>query len=154
MFWTAYGLFRKSKHVLLVKNTCRVRLLHLLISCMSIAEMNIPVFILKICILSPHRLRRPGRPGHSLSSCYVTARKSTKCVEQSNWWSELMWSRIARPTGVFIRSIWHRCVSNLSLIKRIIPTTICDDANSEAAMTLFQDEKRAKSMEITAIGIT
>jgi len=65
-----------------------------------------------------------------------------------------MWSRIARPTGLFIRSIWHRCVSNLSLIKGIIPTTISDDANSEAATSLFQDEKTAKSMEITAAGRT
>jgi hypothetical protein len=65
-----------------------------------------------------------------------------------------MWSRIARPTGVFIRSIWHRCVSNLSLIKEIIPTTISDDANSKAAKSLFQDEKRAKSMEITVAGRT
>jgi len=109
----------------------------------------IPVFI-----LSPLGLRRPGHPGHSLSSSYVTLRKSTKCVEQPNWWSELMWSKIARPTGVFIRSIWHRCVSNLSLIKEIIPTTISDDANLEAATSLFQDEKSAKSMEITVAGST
>jgi len=63
-----------------------------------------------------------------------------------------MRSRNARPTGVFIRSIWHRCVSNLSLIKEIIPRTIIDDVNSEAATSFFHDEKRAKSMEITAAG--
>jgi hypothetical protein len=70
--------------VVLVISTCRVRLLRLLVSCMSITEMNITVFIFKICILSPLGLRRPGRPGHSLSSSYVTVRKSTKFLEQSN----------------------------------------------------------------------
>jgi len=65
-----------------------------------------------------------------------------------------MRSRNARPTGVFTRSIWHRCVSNLSLITEFIPTTISDDANSEAATSLLQDEKTAKSMEMTAAGRT
>jgi hypothetical protein len=56
------------------------------------------------------------------------------------------------PVFAFVLS--GTAVSNLSLIKEIIPTTISDDANSEAATSLFQDEKRDKSMEVTAAGRT